>query len=62
MNVRASLGLLAVLAFIILPNLVDFLIEWLWFGSVGYRSVYVTSIRAQASLFTFILGFAFAML
>jgi hypothetical protein len=62
MNFRASLGVLAVLAFIVLPNLVDFLIEWLWFGSVGYRSVYVTSLRAQASLFTFILGFAFAML
>jgi uncharacterized membrane protein (UPF0182 family) len=62
MNVRAALGLLAVVAFIILPNLVEFFIEWLWFGSVGYRSVYVTSLRAQASLFTFILGFAFLML
>ena len=28
----------------------------------GYRAVYVTSLRAQASLFTFILGFAFVML
>ena len=62
MNVRALLGLGAVVAFIILPNLVEFLIEWLWFGAVGYRQVYVTSLRAQASLFTFILGFAFAML
>jgi uncharacterized protein len=62
MPVRALLGLVAVLAFIILPNLVGFLIEWLWFGAVGYRAVYVTSLRTQASLFTFILGFAFVML
>src|SRR5688572_12348970 len=34
----------------------------MWFGAVGYRAVYVTSLRAQASLFTFILGFAFVML
>src|SRR5215204_1906236 len=62
MNLRALLGLFAVVAFIILPNLIQFLIEWLWFGAAGYRQVYVTSLRAQASLFTFILGFAFVML
>ena len=62
MNFRALLGLIAVLAFIIVPNLIRFLIEWLWFGAAGYRQVYVTSLRAQASLFTFILGFAFVML
>jgi uncharacterized protein len=59
---RSLLLLAAVFAFVILPNLVDFLIEWLWFGAVGYRSVYLTSLRAQASLGAFILGFAFAML
>jgi uncharacterized protein len=62
MNVRGLLLLVGVVAFIILPNLVQFLIEWLWFGASGYREVYVTSLRAQASLGTFILGFAFAML
>ena len=62
MHIRSVLGVLAVLAFIVLPNAVDFLMEWLWFGSVGYRSVYVTSLRAQASLGSFILGFAFAVL
>ena len=36
--------------------------EWLWFGASGYRAVYVTSLRAQASLGTFILGFAFVVL
>ena len=62
MNFRGLLVLVGVVAFIILPNLVEFLIEWLWFGASGYRDVYVTSLRAQASLGTFILGFAFLML
>ena len=62
MNFRGLLLLLGIVAFIILPNLVEFLIEWLWFGAVGYRDVYVTSLRAQASLGAFILAFAFAML
>jgi uncharacterized membrane protein (UPF0182 family) len=54
--------LVGVVAFIVLPNLVDFFIEWLWFGASGYRGVYMTSLRAQASLFTLILGFAFVVL
>jgi uncharacterized protein len=62
MNFRGLLVLVGVIAFIILPNLLEFLIEWLWFGASGYRDVYVTSLRAQASLGTFILGFAFLML
>src|SRR5688572_18837227 len=62
MSFRGLLAVIGVVAFIILPNLIEFLIEWLWFGAVGYRDVYVTSLRAQASLGTFILGFAFLML
>jgi uncharacterized membrane protein (UPF0182 family) len=62
MNFRGLILLGAVLALVVLPNLIDFLMEWLWFGAVGYRSVYVTSLRAQASLGAFILGFAFALL
>ena len=62
MSIRGFLVIGGILAFVILPNLVDFLMDWLWFGSVGYRHVYVTSLRAQASLGAFILGFAFAVL
>ena len=62
MSFRGLLALIGVVAFIILPNLIEFFIEWLWFGAVGYRDVYVTSLRAQASLGAFILGFSFAML
>ena len=58
---RGLLILVGVVAFIVLPNLVDFFIEWLWFGASGYRGVYMTSLRAQASLFTLILGFAFVV-
>ena len=62
MSARGFLVIVGILAFVVLPNLVDFLMDWLWFGSVGYREVYVTGLRAQASLGAFILGFAFAVL
>jgi uncharacterized membrane protein (UPF0182 family) len=62
MKLRGFVVLGAILALVILPNLIDFLMEWLWFGAIGYRSVYVTSLRAQASMAAFILGFAFATL
>jgi uncharacterized membrane protein (UPF0182 family) len=62
MSFRAILALIAIVAFIILPNLVDFLMEWFWFGAIGYRDVFVTSLRAQASLGAFILLFAFLVL
>jgi uncharacterized membrane protein (UPF0182 family) len=59
---RVTLAGLALLAFVILPSLVDFLMEWLWFGSMGYRQVFVRSLKAQASLGSFVLGFAFTLL
>jgi uncharacterized membrane protein (UPF0182 family) len=62
MNFRGLLLLAGVVAFIVLPNLIDFFIEWLWFGATGYRAVYVTSLRAQASLGAFILGLSFLTL
>jgi len=62
MSIRAILAILAVVAFIILPNLIDFLMEWFWFGAIGYRDIFVTSLRTQASLGAFILLFAFLVL
>ena len=62
MNLRGLLVIGAILALVVLPNLIDFLMEWLWFGAAGYRSVYLTSLRSQASLGAFVLGFAFAVL
>jgi uncharacterized membrane protein (UPF0182 family) len=62
MSLRALIALVAVLAFIVLPNLVDFLLEWWWFGAIGYRTVFLTSLRAQASLGAFVLFFSFLVL
>ena len=59
---RLTLVLLALLVFIVLPQTVGFLLQWLWFGSVGYRDVFLTGLRAQASLATFVVGAAFAVL
>ena len=61
-NLRGLIVIGSILTLVVVPNLIDFLMEWLWFGATGYRSVYLTSLRAQASLGAFILGFAFAVL
>jgi uncharacterized membrane protein (UPF0182 family) len=34
--------------FFVLPATLDFVADWLWFGEVGYRQVYSTSIGARA--------------
>jgi uncharacterized membrane protein (UPF0182 family) len=33
-----------------LPSIVDLLADWLWFGELGYRSVFVRSLTAQGTL------------
>src|SRR4051812_22885270 len=60
--VRTSIGVLALLAFVILPSLVDFLMDWLWFGAVGYREVFLRGLKAKATLGSFVLGFGFFVL
>jgi len=45
------LGLFALL-FFAGPSAVRFYTDWLWFGEVGYQSVFLTMLRAQATLFT----------
>ena len=62
MTLRGLLALVALVAFIVLPNLVDFLMEWLWFGATGYRGVFVTSLQARASLAGFVLLSSFLVL
>jgi hypothetical protein len=61
-GIRLTLALAALLVFVVLPQTVAFLLEWLWFGAIGYRSVYLTGLRAQASLGTFVVAAAFAVL
>lgn len=45
--------LFAVLALVFFagPTLVGFYTDWLWFGEVGYQQVFLTMLRAQATLF-----------
>ncbi|MSO56105.1 MAG: UPF0182 family protein [Acidobacteria bacterium] len=59
---RLILALAALFVFIVLPTTVDFLMDWLWFSAIGYRNVFTTSLRAQASLGTFVFAAAFAVL
>jgi uncharacterized membrane protein (UPF0182 family) len=46
--VFAVLGLL----FFAGPSSVRFYTDWLWFGELGYQNVFLTMLRAQATLFT----------
>jgi uncharacterized protein len=36
------------------PSLVRFYTDWLWFGEVGYQSVFATMLRSQGTLFTIV--------
>jgi len=53
---------LAITAFLLLfvaaPSLMAFYTDWLWFGEVGYQSVYLTILRTQALLFTAVFAVA----
>ena len=56
---RFTLAIIALVAFVILPSTVEFVMEWLWFGAVGYRDVFLRGLKAKASLGSFVLGFSF---
>ena len=47
---RIVLLVIAGVAFFTLPALIEFLADWLWFGEVGYQSIYSTGITAEALL------------
>ena len=36
--------------FFVVPAMVQFLTDWMWFGEVGYRPLYVTELTARAAL------------
>jgi uncharacterized membrane protein (UPF0182 family) len=40
------------------PSAVRFYTDWLWFGEVGYQSVFLTMLRAQATLFVVVFAAA----
>jgi uncharacterized membrane protein (UPF0182 family) len=43
---------IVVLAFLffVLPSTTTFLVDWLWFGEVGFRQVYMTSLSARGAI------------
>jgi uncharacterized membrane protein (UPF0182 family) len=61
-SVRMTLALVALFAFVVLPSTVSFAMQWLWFGSVGYRAVFLRGLRAQASLGAVVFAAAFFVL
>lgn len=44
-------GVVAVLLLLIGPRLIDTYVDWLWFGELGYRSVFTTVLFTQIALF-----------
>jgi uncharacterized protein len=44
------LAILGVILFVGVPSVIDFASEWLWFGEVGYRAVFLRSLTAQGTL------------
>jgi uncharacterized membrane protein (UPF0182 family) len=45
----AAVGLIALL--LVGPHLVDAYVNWLWFGEVGFRSVWVTVLLTRVVIF-----------
>jgi uncharacterized protein len=56
---RLSLLALLVAVFFLLPSVVHFYADWLWFGEVGYQAVYARSLTTQSTLWltTFVIVF-----
>lgn len=60
MRLRLTFLLALVALFFLVPSALDFVVDWLWFGEVGYRQVYSTELTAKAIGFSaaFILAMA----
>lgn len=50
MRIRGIVIALGAAIFFVVPATLDFLADWLWFGEVGHRQVYSTSIAARAGV------------
>ena len=51
MHALVIAGILGAIGLILLGLLGEFLVDWLWFSSVGYSPVFWTSIGAEAAVF-----------
>ena len=61
-RIRPFLLVAAVALFAVVPSAATFYTDWLWFGEVGYQSVFTTRLGAQASLFSAALVVVFGVL
>jgi uncharacterized membrane protein (UPF0182 family) len=59
---RAIGLLIAVLLFLGLPVLVRFYTDWLWFGEVGYQSVFLRTLTAKAAISSMVFLASFLVL
>ncbi|MDV3126772.1 UPF0182 family protein [Mycobacterium sp. 21AC1] len=50
-RVLIGLGLVAVLLLLIGPRFIDAYVDWLWFGELGYRSVFTTVLATRLIVF-----------
>jgi uncharacterized membrane protein (UPF0182 family) len=50
-RILIAIALVAVLLLLIGPKLVDAWVNWLWFGELGYRSVFTTTLFTKLTIF-----------
>ena len=50
MAARLPIILIGFFLFIVMPALIDFFAEWLWFGEVDYRQIFITSLTTKILL------------
>jgi uncharacterized protein len=51
---RLALLVGSALVFFVLPSTTDLAADWLWFGEVGYRDVFLTGVTARSAMFAVI--------
>jgi uncharacterized membrane protein (UPF0182 family) len=54
-RILIAIALVVVLLLLVGPRFVDTYVDWLWFGELGYRSVFTTKLLTQVVLF-FVVG------
>ena len=62
MPTRLVFVLIALLLLIALPSFAEIYTEWLWFGEVGYQSVFLTSLTTRGLVGVGVFAIAFAVL
>ena len=62
MPTRFALALLSLLLLVTLPSFAELYTDWLWFGEVGFRSVFLKSLTTRALLGVLVFATAFGVL